>query len=92
VFPEEVEAVLKSHPDVFDAVVVGVPDARFGEAVAAVVSARRGHTVTLDDLVAHARDALAGYKLPKQLVLVDEVSRTPAGKPNYRWAKELATR
>jgi fatty-acyl-CoA synthase len=90
VYPEEVEAVLKSHPDVFDAVVVGVPDERFGESVAAVVSPRSGHEVTLDDLVAHARTALAGYKLPKRLVVVDEVSRTPAGKPNYRWAKELA--
>jgi acyl-CoA synthetase (AMP-forming)/AMP-acid ligase II len=91
VFPEEVEAVLKSHPDVFDAIVVGVPDARFGEAVAAVVAPRKGRTPTLDELVTHSRQALAGYKLPKHLVLVDEVSRTPAGKPNYRWAKALAT-
>jgi 3-oxocholest-4-en-26-oate---CoA ligase len=90
VYPEEVEAVLKSHPGVFDAIVVGVPDERFGEAVAAVVAPRPGHTPTLDALVAHARTALAGYKLPKRLVLVDEVARTPAGKPNYRWAKELA--
>ncbi len=91
VFPEEVEAVLKSHPSVFDAIVVGVPDDRFGEAVAAVVAPRAGKTPTLDDLNTHARSALAGYKLPKHLVLVDEVARTPAGKPNYRWAKELAT-
>ncbi len=91
VFPEEVEAVLKSHPDVFDAVVVGIPDARFGEAVAAVVAPRDGRTPTLDDLAGHARSALAGYKIPKRLVLVNEVARTPAGKPNYRWAKELAT-
>jgi acyl-CoA synthetase (AMP-forming)/AMP-acid ligase II len=89
VFPEEVEAVLKSHPDVFDAIVVGVPDDRFGEAVAAVVAPRAGRTPTLDELVAHARGALAGYKLPKRLLLVDEVARTPAGKPNYRWAKDL---
>jgi acyl-CoA synthetase (AMP-forming)/AMP-acid ligase II len=91
VFPEEVEAVLKSHPDVFDAVVVGIPDARFGEAVAAVVAPRRGRTLTLDALAGHARTALAGYKIPKRLVLVEEVARTPAGKPNYRWAKDLAT-
>ncbi|MGH8977616.1 MAG: acyl-CoA synthetase [Acidimicrobiia bacterium] len=90
VFPEEVEAVLKSHPDVFDAIVVGVPDARFGESVAAVVAAREGRTPTLDELVQHSRSALAGYKLPKHLVLVDEVARTPAGKPNYRWAKDVA--
>jgi acyl-CoA synthetase (AMP-forming)/AMP-acid ligase II len=90
VFPEEVEAVLKSHPDVFDAVVVGVPDERWGEAVTAVVSPREGHTVTLDALLDHARTALAGYKLPRHLVVVGEVERTPAGKPNYRWAKEQA--
>jgi fatty-acyl-CoA synthase len=90
VFPEEVEAVLKSHPDVFDAIVVGIPDARFGEAVAAVVAPRPGRAPTLDELAGHARSALAGYKIPKRLVLVDEVARTPAGKPNYRWAKDLA--
>ena len=90
VFPEEVEAVLKSHPDVFDAIVVGIPDARFGEAVAAVVAPRPGRTPTLDELAGHARGALAAYKIPKRLVLVDEVARTPAGKPNYRWAKDLA--
>jgi acyl-CoA synthetase (AMP-forming)/AMP-acid ligase II len=90
VFPEEVEAVLKSHPDVFDAVVVGVPDERWGEVVTAVVSARDGRTLTLDALVEHARTALAGYKLPRHLVVVGEVERTPAGKPNYRWAKEQA--
>jgi acyl-CoA synthetase (AMP-forming)/AMP-acid ligase II len=90
VFPEEVEAVLKSHPDVFDAIVVGIPDARFGEAVAAVVAPRPGRTPTLDELAGYARTALAGYKIPKRLVLVDEVARTPAGKPNYRWAKALA--
>ena len=90
VFPEEVEAVLKSHADVFDAIVVGVPDERWGEAVAAVVAPRTGHDVTLDALVAHARHALAGYKVPRHLIVVDEVERTPAGKPNYRWAKERA--
>jgi 3-oxocholest-4-en-26-oate---CoA ligase len=90
VFPEEVEAVLKSHPDVFDAVVVGVPDERWGESVAAVVSPRAGHEVTLDMLSTYCRTALAGYKVPRRLVVVDTVERTPAGKPNYRWAKEIA--
>jgi acyl-CoA synthetase (AMP-forming)/AMP-acid ligase II len=90
VFPEEVEAVLKSHPDVFDAIVVGVPDDRWGEHVAAVVAPRPGRTPTLEALVEHARETLAGYKLPRQLVLVDEVHRTPAGKPDYRWAKANA--
>ncbi|MDZ4826161.1 MAG: acyl-CoA synthetase [Actinomycetota bacterium] len=90
VFPEEVEAVLKSHPAVFDAIVVGIPDERWGESVTAVVAPRPGTTPTLEELSAHARESLAGYKVPRHLVLVDEVERTPAGKPNYRWAKELA--
>jgi acyl-CoA synthetase (AMP-forming)/AMP-acid ligase II len=91
VFPEEVEAVLKSHPDVFDAIVVGVPDARWGEAVTAVVAPREGRTVTLDALGPFSRELLAGYKVPRHLVVVETVERTPAGKPNYRWAKETAT-
>ncbi len=90
VFPEEVEAVLKSHPDVFDAVVVGIPDERWGESIAAVVAPRTGHEVTLELLGAHCRTALAGYKVPRHLVVVETVERTPAGKPNYRWAKERA--
>jgi fatty-acyl-CoA synthase len=90
VYPEEVEAALKAHPDVFDAVVVGVPDERFTERVAAVVSPRDGRTPTLEDLAAHCRRTLAGYKVPRALVLRDEVVRTPVGKPDYRWAKEAA--
>lgn len=90
VFPEEVEGVLKAHPAVYDAVVVGVPDPRFGERVAAVVSLRAGHTLTTDDLAEHARGHIAGYKVPRELVVVAEVPRTPAGKPDYRWAKNTA--
>ncbi|MFF7247965.1 acyl-CoA synthetase [Embleya sp. NPDC008237] len=90
VFPEEVEGVLKAHPAVYDAVVVGVPDPRFGERVAAVVSLRPGHTLSTEDVAEHAREQLAGYKIPRDLVTVAEVPRTPAGKPDYRWAKETA--
>ncbi len=90
VFPEEVEASLKSHPDVFDAIVVGVPDERWGEAVTAVVAPRPGRTVSLTELAEHCRASIAGYKVPKHLVVVEAVERTPAGKPNYRWAKERA--
>jgi acyl-CoA synthetase (AMP-forming)/AMP-acid ligase II len=90
VYPEEVEAVLKSHPDVVDAVVVGLPDMRWGERVTAVVQARPGATPSLDDLREHARASLAGYKLPKQLVVVDHVERFPSGKADYRWAKARA--
>jgi acyl-CoA synthetase (AMP-forming)/AMP-acid ligase II len=92
VFPEEVEAVLKAHPAVFDALVVGVPDARWGEHVAALVQPRDGCTPTLDELVAHCREHLARYKAPRSLSLVPHVERTPAGKPDYRWARDLASR
>ena len=88
VYPEEVEAALKGHPDVFDALVVGVPDPRFGQHVAAVVAARKGTRPTLADLDAFVRKSIAGYKVPRSLWLVDEVKRSPAGKPDYKWAKE----
>ncbi|HEV3449714.1 MAG TPA: acyl-CoA synthetase [Acidimicrobiia bacterium] len=90
VYPEEVEGALKAHPAVFDAVVVGLPDDRWGERVVAVVEPRDGQRPTLDDVAAQARRHLAGYKLPRQLVLVDHVERSPSGKPDYRWAKRVA--
>ncbi len=88
IYPEEVEAALKGHPDVFDALVVGVPDLRFGQHVAAVVQPRAGSKPALADLDAFVRSEIAGYKVPRSLWLVDEVKRSPAGKPDYRWAKE----
>jgi acyl-CoA synthetase (AMP-forming)/AMP-acid ligase II len=88
IYPEEVEAALKGHPDVFDALVVGVPDARYGQHVAAVVQARPGCRPSLSDLDSFVRAEIAGYKVPRSLWLVDEVKRSPAGKPDYRWAKE----
>ncbi len=87
VYPEEVEAALKSHPGVFDALVVGVPDERFGQRVAAVVAARPGFDLTLDDLAAHCRTSIAGYKVPRELQLVPAVGRTASGKADYTWAK-----
>jgi acyl-CoA synthetase (AMP-forming)/AMP-acid ligase II len=90
VFPEEVESALKAHPDVADAVVVGVPDEKWGQRVAAVVQARKGADVTLATLDAHCRTRVAGYKVPRQLALVDEMVRHPSGKPDYRWAAEAA--
>jgi acyl-CoA synthetase (AMP-forming)/AMP-acid ligase II len=90
VYPEEVEAALKSHPDVFDAVVVGVPDERYVERVTAIVQPRAGTQPSLEALQRHARGRLAGYKLPRLLVLADTIPRTPVGKPDYRAAKELA--
>jgi acyl-CoA synthetase (AMP-forming)/AMP-acid ligase II len=90
VYPEEVEQALKAHPSVFDAVVVGVPDERWGQRVAAVVQAREGHTPSLADLDTHCRDHVAGYKVPRELHLIDEIVRSPSGKPDYPWAKQLA--
>ncbi|RYG63978.1 acyl-CoA synthetase, partial [bacterium] len=90
VFPEEVEAVLKAHPAVEDAVVVGVPDARWGQRVAAVVQPRGGSHVTLELLDAHCRTRVAGYKVPRQLRVVSQIQRHPSGKPDYRWAKAAA--
>jgi acyl-CoA synthetase (AMP-forming)/AMP-acid ligase II len=91
VYPEEVEAALKTHPDVFDAVVVGVPDERFGERIAAIVKARSGTEPSLEDLQRACRTKIAGYKVPRELHFTDTVPRTPVGKPDYRWAKRLAT-
>jgi acyl-CoA synthetase (AMP-forming)/AMP-acid ligase II len=88
IYPEEVEAALKGHPDVFDALVVGVPDPRFGQHVAAVVHAREGTRPALAELDAFVRNEIAGYKVPRSLWFVDEVKRSPAGKPDYRWAKD----
>jgi fatty-acyl-CoA synthase len=91
IYPEEVEAALKSHPDVFDALVVGVPDERFTERVAAVVQPRPGRTPTLDELAEHCRQSIAGYKVPRQLTLVGTIGRTASGKADYRWARDAAT-
>jgi acyl-CoA synthetase (AMP-forming)/AMP-acid ligase II len=90
IFPEEVESALKSHPDVFDALVVGAPDERWGQRVVAVVQPREGRAPTLDDLVAHCRTKVAGYKVPRALHLVERISRSPSGKPDYPWAQKLA--
>ncbi|MCV7314442.1 acyl-CoA synthetase [Mycolicibacillus parakoreensis] len=88
IYPEEVEAALKGHPEVFDALVVGVPDPRYGQHVAAVVQTRAGVRPSLADLDAFVRSEIAGYKVPRSVWFVDEVKRSPAGKPDYRWAKE----
>jgi len=91
VYPEEVEGVLKAHPAVYDAVVVGVPDDRWGERVAAVVQLVEGASLSQPEAEAHARESLAGYKVPRDLTVVDVLVRSPAGKADYRWAKQVAT-
>jgi fatty-acyl-CoA synthase len=100
VFPEEVEQALKAHPTVFDALVVGVPDPRWGERVVAVVSLRDGilpesgavesGTVGAEALREHCRALIAGYKVPRALAFVPAVRRTNTGKPDYAWAREAA--
>jgi len=90
IYAEEVEAALKGHPDVVDAVVVGVDDERWGQRVAAVVEPRPDCQPSLIDLRDHARGVLAGYKLPKQLVLVGQMERLPSGKADYGWARTQA--
>jgi fatty-acyl-CoA synthase len=92
VFAEEVEQALTSHPAVQDAVVVGRPSERWGQEVAAVVAFVEGAAVPSDDeLRAHARLAVAGYKVPKAFFPVERVVRSPAGKPDYAWARTIAT-
>ena len=92
VFPEEVENVLKGHPAVFDALVVGAPDERYGEMVVAVVALR---DASVDDpgdeaLATHVRAHLAGYKVPRGWIRVDRCERLPTGKPDYAWARHVA--
>lgn len=91
VFPEEVEQVLKAHPAVYDALVTGVPDERWGQRVLAIVQPREGmDPPTLDGLQTHCRTRLAGYKLPRGMLLVERIRRSPSGKADYRWARSVA--
>ena len=90
IFPEEIEGAVKRHPDVFDALVVGVPDTRWGERVTALVQLRPGaEAPTLEALAAHCRRFVAGYKVPRALHVISEIKRSPAGKADYPWAKAL---
>jgi len=90
IFAEEVEAAVKRHPAVYDCVVAGRPSDRWGNEVVAIVRVRPGHTVTDDELRAEAEHHIARYKLPKAFVYVSEIVRSPSGKADYRWAKQIA--
>ena len=90
VYPEEVEEAVKRHPDIYDCLVVGVEDDRFGQRVVALASFKEDNIVEEADLISFTREHLAGYKLPKQVLFVDEVMRAPNGKANYKWAKQRA--
>jgi acyl-CoA synthetase (AMP-forming)/AMP-acid ligase II len=74
---------------VFDALVVGAADDRWGQRVAAVVQARQGTSPSLYDLSSHCRTRIAGYKVPRELHLVESIVRSPSGKPDYPWAQGL---
>ena len=90
IFPEEVEAAVKTHPHVFDAIVVGIPDERFGERVAVALRPKAEvGTLTLEELQEHCRALIAGYKIPREMILIEEVPLTAAGKPDTKAAKAL---
>ncbi|MCC3328538.1 acyl-CoA synthetase [Nocardia abscessus] len=88
IYPEEVEGALKTHPEIFDALVVGIEDERWGQRVVAVVQCRGESRPTLEELRPMLTQEIAPYKQPRSLWFVDEIKRSPAGKPDYRWAKE----
>jgi fatty-acyl-CoA synthase len=90
VFPEEVEEVLKLHPLVFDAVAVGVPDAKFGEAITAVVEPTDGATIDEADVITFVKSKLAAYKAPKRVLTVDTIGRAPNAKVDYKRLKAYA--
>lgn len=89
VFPEEVEEVIKLHPKVHDAVVVGEPNERFGETVAAVVEFTAGESVTSEELISFVKTRLAGYKAPKRIIVVDSIGRGPSGKADLAEMRRL---
>ena len=90
--PELIEAVVRNHPDIMDAIVVGAPDERFGQRVAAIVEPRPGHEApSLEAVQEHCRGHVAGYKVPRQLHVVQTIERSPSGKPDYRWAATIVT-
>lgn len=90
IFAEEVEAAIKAHPAVYDCVVAGRPSERWGSEAVAVVRIRSGHDVADTELLSEAARHIARYKLPKAIVHVNEIVRSPSGKADYRWAKSIA--
>jgi fatty-acyl-CoA synthase len=91
IYPEEVEEALKTHPDVEDALVVGVPDDRWGNAVVGVVQLRGGAVTDEEKLRAHVKERLAGYKVPKRVLAVPAMFRAPNGKADYKSAQQFAS-
>ena len=90
VYPEEVEEAIKEHASVADAVVVGVPDERFGETICAIVEAREGAAVDEAGVIAHVKERLAPYKAPRRVLRVETIGRAPNGKVDYRRLRDEA--
>jgi 3-oxocholest-4-en-26-oate---CoA ligase len=90
IFAEEVEAAVKAHPGVYDCVVAGRPSERWGNEVVAIVRIREGYEVDDASLRAEAQRHIARFKLPKAIVYVDDIVRSPSGKADYRWARQIA--
>ena len=90
VYPEEVEEAIKKHPQIYDCLVVGLKDDKFGQKVVALASLESQGEIEEGELIDFTREQLSGYKLPKQILFVKEVMRAPNGKANYKWAKEEA--
>ena len=90
IFPEEVEEALKAHENIIDALVVGVPDDRWGSRVAAVFSTKGQAQLSLEEVQAHCRKHVAGYKIPRDIAIMPKVERMPSGKPDYKWAEKIA--
>lgn len=90
IFAEEVEAAIKAHPSVYDCVVTGRPSERWGNEVVAIVRLKDGETPSETSLLEEAEHHIARYKLPKAFVFVPSILRSPAGKADYRWAKQTA--
>ncbi len=87
IFAEEVERAIAGHPSVHDVVVVGRASERWGQEVVALVELSDGQTATADDIVTHAAQHVARYKLPKDVLFLGAIQRSPSGKADYRWAK-----
>ncbi len=90
IYPEEVEEAIKRNDEVFDCLVVGLPDEKFGQKVIAVVSLVKDADISETKLIEATREFIAGYKLPKGIIFKDVVQRAPNGKADYKWAKDIA--
>ena len=90
IYPEEVEEAIKKNNAIYDCLVVGVDDEKFGQKVVAIASVNENQSIDEAELINNTREHISGYKLPKKVIFVANVERAPNGKANYKWAKEIA--